>query len=55
VTIQTPSDGSSRDVAIVAMLSESNMRRLWLTQLFSSAGESLSQIAMPLLVYELTD
>lgn len=37
------------------MLSESNMRRLWLTQLFSSAGESLSQIAMPLLVYELTD
>lgn len=30
------------------------MRRLWVTQLFSSAGESLSQIAMPLLVYELT-
>jgi len=38
----------------VALLREPNMRRLWTAQAFSSAGESLAQIAMPLLVYELT-
>ena len=37
-----------------ALLREPNMRRLWIAQAFSSAGESLAQIAMPLLVYEIT-
>lgn len=36
------------------LLSDANLRRLWFTQLFASAGESLAQIAMPLLVYDLT-
>lgn len=36
------------------LLREPNMRRLWVAQAFSSAGESLAQIAMPLLVYDLT-
>ncbi len=38
-----------------ALLREPNMRRLWGAQAFSSAGEALATIAMPLLVYELTD
>jgi MFS family permease len=54
VSIQTPSGRSSHDIGFVTLLSESNLRRLWLTQVCSSAGESLSQIAMPLLVYELS-
>lgn len=38
----------------VALLAEPNLRRLWVSQLCSSAGESLAQIAMPLLVYSMT-
>lgn len=37
-----------------ALLREPNMRRLWVAQAFSTAGEALAQIAMPLLVYDLT-
>jgi MFS family permease len=42
------------DVSFPRLLAEPNIRRLWITQLCSSGGESLSQIAMPLLVYSLT-
>lgn len=42
------------DTGFRQLLADANLRRLWITQLFSSSGESLSQIAMPLLVYELT-
>ncbi len=49
-----PVASSGRDVGFASLLSDPNLRRLWLTQLFSSSGESLAQIAMPLLVYELT-
>ncbi len=45
---------SGRDAGFGALLSDANLRRLWFTQLFSSSGESLAQIAMPLLVYEIT-
>ncbi|MDQ3442469.1 MAG: MFS transporter [Chloroflexota bacterium] len=52
------SDSGSANVderpGFVSLLREPNMRRLWIAQAFSSAGESLAQIAMPLLVYELT-
>ena len=50
-TVRPP---SGRDAGFGALLSDPNLRRLWFTQLFSSSGESLAQIAMPLLVYELT-
>ncbi|HEV2528761.1 MAG TPA: MFS transporter [Thermomicrobiales bacterium] len=36
------------------LLAEPNFRRLWMTQIFSSGGEALSRIALPLLVYDLT-
>ncbi len=42
------------DTGFAKLLSDPNLRRLWITQLFSSSGESLAQIAMPLLVYEMT-
>ncbi|HVL25453.1 MAG TPA: MFS transporter [Thermomicrobiales bacterium] len=42
------------DGGFVRLLADPNIRRLWVTQLCSSAGESLAQIAMPLLVYHLT-
>lgn len=42
------------DHSFAKLLADPNLRRLWLSQLFSSGGESLSQIAMPLLVYNLT-
>lgn len=42
------------DVTFARLLAEPNIRRLWITQLCSSGGESLAQIAMPLLVYSLT-
>lgn len=45
---------SGRNAGFSSLLSDPNLRRLWFTQLFSSSGESLAQIAMPLLVYELT-
>src|SRR5690606_9937280 len=44
----------NNDVTFARLLAEPNIRRLWITQLCSSGGESLSQIAMPLLVYSLT-
>lgn len=37
-----------------ALLAEPNLRRLWTAQAWSGAGESLAQIALPLLVYELS-
>jgi MFS family permease len=40
--------------SFASLLSEPNLRRLWISQLCSGAGESLAQIAMPLLVYDLT-
>ncbi len=43
-----------REARFQRLLAEPNLRRLWITQLFTSAGEALAQIAMPLLVYELT-
>src|SRR3546814_909641 len=43
-----------REARFQRLLAEPNLRRLWTTQLFTSAGEALAQIAMPLLVYELT-
>lgn len=46
-----PSEGKE---GFAMLLSDPNLRRLWITQLFSSSGESLAQIAMPLLVYEIT-
>lgn len=42
------------DVGFARLLADPNVRRLWTTQLCSSGGESLAQIAMPLLVYQLT-
>lgn len=42
------------DRSFARLLAEPNLRRLWVTQLCSGGGESLSQIAMPLLVYEMT-
>ena len=39
---------------VLALLSDLNLRRLWASQSWSSAGESLAQIAMPLLVYDLS-
>lgn len=42
------------DVGFMRLLAEPNLRRLWITQLCTSGGESLAQIAMPLLVYHLT-
>ncbi|MDQ4044153.1 MAG: MFS transporter, partial [Chloroflexota bacterium] len=42
------------DAGFLRLLAEPNLRRLWITQLCSSGGESLAQIAMPLLVYHLT-
>jgi MFS family permease len=50
----TPVATSGRDVGFAGLLSDPNLRRLWFTQLFTSSGESLAQIAMPLLVYEIT-
>lgn len=37
----------------MALLAEPNLRRLWIFQLCSSAGESLAHIAMPLLIYSM--
>lgn len=45
---------SARRAGFAELLREPNLRRLWLSQLCSSAGESLSQIAMPLFVFSLT-
>lgn len=42
-------------MSFTRLLGEPNLRRLWISQLCASAGESLSQIAMPLLVYSLTE
>ena len=39
---------------IRTLLAEPNLRRLWTAQAWAGAGESLAQIAMPLLVYELS-
>jgi MFS family permease len=44
----------NNDITFSRLLAEPNIRRLWISQLCSSGGESLAQIAMPLLVYELT-
>ena len=41
--------------SFATLLREPNMRRLWTAQAFSSAGEALATVAMPLLVYELTE
>ena len=62
-----PSPGASTDEAphavtpstlprdgIRRLLAEPNLRRLWTAQAWSAAGEALAQIAMPLLVYELS-
>lgn len=37
------------------LLADVNVRRLWTSQAFTSAGESLGQIALPLLVYDMTE
>ena len=39
---------------MIGLLADPNLRRLWAAQAWSGAGESLAQIAMPLLVYGLT-
>jgi len=44
----------SRD-SFATLLREPNMRRLWIAQAFSSAGEALATVAMPLLVYQMTE
>ncbi len=44
----------SRD-SFATLLREPNMRRLWVAQAFSSAGEALATVAMPLLVYQMTE
>jgi MFS family permease len=49
----TTDPGDTR-ASFATLLREPGIRRLWISQLCSSAGESLAQIAMPLLVYELT-
>ena len=49
----TPDPVDSR-ASFATLLREPMIRRLWVSQLCSSAGESLAQIAMPLLVYDLT-
>ncbi|MGC4107766.1 MAG: MFS transporter [Thermomicrobiales bacterium] len=45
---------TGRRAGFAELLQEPNLRRLWVSQLCSSAGESLSQIAMPLFVFSLT-
>lgn len=51
-----PVDMSMQSRASFAtLLREPNMRRLWIAQGFSGAGESLATVAMPLLVYQLTE
>lgn len=47
--------GPQSRASFATLLREPNMRRLWTAQAFSSAGESLATVAMPLLVYELTE
>ena len=37
------------------LLADPNLRRLWLAQAWSGAGAALAQIALPLLVYDLTE
>lgn len=39
---------------VLALLREPNLRRLWIAQAWAIAGESLAQIAMPLLVYSMS-
>ncbi len=45
----------ARDRRFSSLLADPNLRRLWLSQVCTSAGESLIQIALPLLVYHLTE
>lgn len=54
VTTDVSDPAPLRDTGFAQLLADPNLRRLWVTQLFSSSGESLAQIAMPLLVYEMT-
>jgi MFS family permease len=37
------------------LLAEPNLRRLWFAQAWAGAGQALAQIALPLLVYDLTE
>ena len=39
----------------LGLLQDINLRRLWVSEVFSSAGESLGLIALPLLIYDMTD
>ena len=50
----TPARAGSHRAGFAELLREPNLRRLWVSQLCSSAGESLAQIAMPLFVFSLT-
>lgn len=51
-----PVDMSTQSRAgFATLLREPNMRRLWTAQAFSGAGEALATVAMPLLVYQLTE
>lgn len=47
-------DKPPEQVGYRQVLAEPNFRRLWQAKLWSGAGEALAQIAMPLLVYDLT-
>lgn len=49
------SSSESGDRRFSRLLADPNLRRLWLSQVCTGAGESLIQIALPLLVYHLTE
>lgn len=51
---ETSMRSGSHRAGFAELLQEPNLRRLWVSQLCSSAGESLAQIAMPLFVFSLT-
>ncbi|MGN6486069.1 MAG: MFS transporter [Thermomicrobiales bacterium] len=51
---ETSMRSGSHRAGFAELLREPNLRRLWVSQLCSSAGESLAQIAMPLFVFSLT-
>jgi MFS family permease len=56
-TVEAPLATSASPPArlgVLALLREPNLRRLWASQTWSAAGEALAQIAMPLLVYDLS-
>ncbi|MGH2603305.1 MAG: MFS transporter, partial [Dehalococcoidia bacterium] len=51
---EPPPTAHPRPRGVIDLLAEPNLRRLWAAQSWSAAGEALAQIAMPLLVYDLS-